>query len=128
MRKLFLLLLPLLLLVGCGVPTAPVLDEISPATITAPTFYENNNTQQFFLTGERFEPGATVLVGDTELQPIAVTASSITLDVPPTLLNPQFPQNPAANISVSFRVTNSDGQTSNTVMVTVVPHCNPCGT
>jgi hypothetical protein len=130
MRKLCVvgLLALLALLVGCGTPPAPVIDQISPATLTAPTYYENNDTQSFFLTGERFEPGATVLIGETEEQAESVTASSITVYVPPTLLNPEFPQNPAANISVSFRVKNSNGQISNAVMVTVVPHCNPCGT
>jgi hypothetical protein len=126
MRKLFLI--PLLLLVGCGTPSAPVLSQISPATLTAPTYYENNDTQPFILTGSGFESGASVLVGVTRLQIFEVTATSITVYVPPTLLNAEFPQNPPDQVTIPVQVTNPDGRTSNTVGITVVPHCNPCGT
>jgi hypothetical protein len=127
MRKLIVFAFALFM-VGCGVPTTPVVTQISPATITAPTFYENNNTQPFVLTGKNFEAGATVTIGETQEQAESVTATSITVYVPPTLLNPEFPQNPPDQVVITLRVTNPNGQTSNTVGVTVVPHCNPCGT
>jgi hypothetical protein len=128
MKKAFLPLLSLILLVGCGASTTPVVNQITPATLTAPTFYENENTQQFVLTGERFEPGAAVLIGETREQTESVTPTSVTFYVPPTLLNAEFPQNPPSQVVIPVRVVNPNGQVSNTVEITVVPHCNPCGT
>lgn len=126
MRKLTILFL--LLLVGCGNPTAPVLSQVSPATLTAPTFYENSGTQSFTLTGVRLAPGAVVLFGETSVQPITVTSTSVDFNVPPSVVNPDFPQNPSSQTVILVRVMNPNGQISNMVGVTVVPHCNPCGT
>jgi len=124
-----ILLFFVLALTACGGPTTPVLTQISPAALTAPTFYENDNAQQFALTGERFTTGVTVLFGDdTVLQPQTVTATAITFNVPPSVVNPDFPQNPPDQTIVPVRVMNPNGQISNTVRLTVVPHCNPCGT
>jgi len=134
-----LILIPFVLMfamLACGSPTAPVLSQITPNLLTVPTFYENDNTQGFVLTGERFEQGVIVLVGYDadpysalgQLQPQTITPTSITVWVPPTYLNPEFPQNIGQSIQIPFRVKNPNGQTSNTVLITVVAHCNPCGT
>lgn len=126
MRRLFPLLL--VLLVGCGVPSTPRLAQISPATMTAPTFYENSGTQRFTLTGARFAPDSVVLFGESVIHPATITATSLSIDVPPSDVNPEFPLNPSSQSVIYIRVLNPDGQTSNSVTVTVVPHCNPCGT